>query len=61
MEACLVEITPNPIFVRFERHHQGMLGGFEVFAGVLVLRVVTATYMPANQANTKVDPPITNF
>jgi hypothetical protein len=61
VDACLIEITPNPIFFRFVRHDQSMLGGFEVFAGVLVLRVVAATHMPANQANTKVDPPIANF
>ena len=38
-----------------------MFGGVEMFGCVFVLRIVTTTYMPTNQANAQVHQTVTDF
>jgi hypothetical protein len=52
----LVDVTPDPVFTRLERLHEGMANRMKVLGGVLVLRGITASDVAARQAQAQVDP-----
>ena len=52
----LVDIAPAPVLPRLERFHDGMTCLPEMRGGVLVLRAVAATDMPAGHAQPEVEP-----
>jgi hypothetical protein len=58
LECDLVDIAPDPVFTRFERLNERMIGGMEVFGRVLVRGRIAAANMTADLAQTKVDPPV---
>ena len=57
----LVHITPDPVFARLDRPHQGVLAVVEMFGGVLVLRRVAAGNMAALEAKPQMYPRISGL
>jgi hypothetical protein len=57
----LVYETPAPTFSGLDGPHDGMLGGMEVFRGVLVLRRIAAADMAAFHAQSQVNPGVAGF
>jgi hypothetical protein len=49
LESHFIYIAPHPIFSGFKGFDDWVSGGFEVLRGVLVLGIITATYMPAGK------------
>jgi hypothetical protein len=56
IELALFDIAPAPVLARLERFHYRVTGEPEVSSGVVVLRAVAATHVPANHAETQVHP-----
>ena len=56
----LVNVAPDPTFSRLDRPYQGMTDPLEVFSGVLILRRITASHVPANQAHSQMYPAVAN-
>src|SRR4029450_11224657 len=55
----LVDVAPDPAHATFlVGPDQGMAGGLEVLEGVLVLRLLTATDVPAGQAHSQGRPAV---
>jgi hypothetical protein len=50
--------VPKPPFTRFEALHDGMPGGVEMFARVLVWRAVAAADVAAFRTAAKMKPPV---
>ena len=59
LDQHVIHVAVAPVLSRFEGSDNRVSRAMEVLGGVLVLRLVAATYMPANQAFTQVDPPVT--
>ena len=57
----LVDVTPAPIFSRFDRSHYRMLGRMEVLGSVLIFRRIATSNVPAAQAQAKVHPPVAHL
>jgi hypothetical protein len=57
----LVDVTPAPVFARFERTHDGVVGLVEVFRSVLVLGRIATTYVAATEAQPQMDPRIAHL
>jgi hypothetical protein len=55
---CLINITPAPTLAWLEGLHDGVMGGVEMRGGVLVLRGVTAAYVPTDEAFAQMHPAI---
>jgi len=60
-EHKLVDIAPHPVLTGFKRADDGMLGGMEVFCGVLVLRGIAAPHVATGETEAEVDPRIAHF
>src|SRR5437867_6970354 len=56
----LVDVAPAPAFPRLERGDDRMPGLLEMLGGVLVLRVVAASDVPARPAQAKVHPAVSH-
>ena len=56
-----VYVTPDPGLPGLDRPDERMLYLVKMFGRVLVLRRITASYVPAGQAEPQVDPSITHF
>ena len=61
LEHDLVDVAPAPILARLEGLDNRVIGRVEMLRRVLVLRGVTTSDMPANQALAQVYPAIANF
>ena len=61
LEHYLVDVTPTPVFTRLEGLDNRVVGRVEMLRRVLILRGVTTSDMPANQALAQVNPAIANF
>lgn len=57
----LVDVTPAPTLSGFDRSHDWMLGRMEVLGRVSIFRRITATNVPAAQAQAKVHPPVAHL
>ena len=53
-----VYIAPSPIFPQLERLDYRVPGCAEVLPGMLILRVIATTYVPAGQALAQVYPSV---
>jgi hypothetical protein len=58
LEYYLVDVTPTPVFTRLEGLDNGVVGRVKMLGGVLILRIVTATDMPAFETEAQVYPRI---
>jgi hypothetical protein len=54
----LIDITPDPVLSRLERLYEWVVSRVEVLGGVLVLRRITAAYMPTGETQPQVDPAV---
>jgi hypothetical protein len=61
IEKELVKVTPAPVFSWLEGLNDGMLGGVEMFGGMLILRIVAAADMTTDETDTQMHPGITYF
>src|SRR5260370_20187491 len=61
LEHELVDVTPTPVFTRLEGLDNGVVGRVKMLGGMLILRIVTATDMPAFETEAQVNPAISNF
>src|ERR1700680_2835567 len=60
LEHQLIRVAPEPVLPRLEGTDDGMLRCAVVLGGVLIFRVVTATYVAAGHTEAQVDPPVTH-
>ena len=58
LDQHVIQVAVAPVFSWLEGSDNRVACVVEVFGSVLVLRLVAATYMPANQAFTQVDPSV---
>jgi hypothetical protein len=58
LDHYIVDVTPAPIFARFERSHDGVFCFFEVLGGVLVFGGIAAADVAADLAEAKMNPRI---
>ncbi len=56
LEYYLVDVTPTPVFIRLEGLDNRVVGRVKMLGGVRILRIVTATDMPAFETEAQVDP-----
>ena len=56
LEHYLVDVTPTPVFIRLEGLDNRVVGRVKMLGGVRILRIVTATDMPAFETEAQVDP-----
>jgi hypothetical protein len=56
LEHYLVNVTPTPVFIRLEGLDNRVVGRVEMPGGVRILRIVTATDMPAFETEAQVYP-----
>src|SRR5262249_44482128 len=61
MQFYLVDETPSPVFAGLQRTHDGMLGAMKMLGGVLVLRGVAASHVPALHAQPQMDPGVAHL
>src|SRR5713101_2286691 len=61
LEHNLIDITPDPVLSRLEGLDDRVVGRVEMFGGVLILRVVTATDMSTGETEAQVHPGISHF
>jgi hypothetical protein len=57
----LVEVTPAPVFSRLEGLDDRVIGRMKMLGGMLVLRIVAASNMPAFKADSQVYPGVADF
>ena len=57
----MIDVAPAPVFTGLVRAHDRVLGRMEMFRGVLVLRRVAASDVPAFQAKSEMDPGIAHL
>src|SRR5918993_4078673 len=58
LEELVVSVAPRPVFASFERLHERMLRGVKMPRRVLVRGRVTATDVPAHEAEAQMDPAV---
>jgi hypothetical protein len=56
-----VDVAPDPFFSGLDRAHHGMAGVMEMFGGMLVLRRIAATHIPADHAHPEMNPSVPKF
>jgi hypothetical protein len=61
LDDYIVDVTPAPIFTRFERSHDGVFCFFEVLGGVLVFRGIAAADVAADFAEAQMNPRIAHL
>src|SRR5260370_1692537 len=61
LEHELVDVTPTPVFTRLEGLDNGVVGRVKMLGGMLILRIVTATDMPAFETEAQGNPAISNL
>src|SRR5712691_4159560 len=61
LEHELIDITPAPVLTRLEGLDNRAVGRVEMPGGVLILRIVTATYRSKGQTEAQVHPGIAQF
>src|SRR5260370_32853292 len=57
----LMYVAPDPVFARLDRAHHRMAAVLKMFGGVLVLRRIAATHLPAGHAHAQVNPGVTDL
>jgi hypothetical protein len=57
----LVHVTPHPVFAWLDRAYQGVFASMEMLGGMLVLRRVAASNVPAFKAKPEVYPSISHL
>jgi hypothetical protein len=60
-EENLIRVAPAPILTRLKRFNDRMAGQVGMLGGMLILRVVAATYMPTGLTQAQVNPAISHL
>jgi hypothetical protein len=60
-EDHFVHVTPHPILPGLKGPDDRMFRGVEMFGRMLILRRVAATYMPTGEAETEMDPVVSDL
>jgi len=61
IEHDLIHVAPSPILARLIRAHDGMLRRMKMLGGVAILGRITATHVPAFQAQPQMHPGVSHF
>jgi hypothetical protein len=56
-----VDVTPDPALSRLNGSYQGMFAAVKMLGGMFILRRVTATNLPAAQAQPQMDPGVAHL
>jgi hypothetical protein len=56
-----IHVTPDPVFSRLNRTHDGMLFMMKMFRGMLILGRVAASCVAANHAHPQMHPGVAGF
>jgi hypothetical protein len=57
----LVDVAPAPVFVRFERPNDRVMGRMKMLRGVLVFGAVATTHVPAGKTQSQVNPSVAHL